>query len=135
MIQNSIGDYFFINYDRPPGAPQQHLIDKARPGVAGKAFWRQGIWGDGFVVKTLVDTVDLPSAYLLIGLYRLLIGANPVPLVYAGMNSETYGFKVQVKDVRPIVIARDLVGTAGIAPANPGKGRLVAEWTLVPVAT
>jgi hypothetical protein len=132
MTQNSIGNYFFINYDRPPGAPKQHVIDKARPGVTGKAFWRQGTWGDPDVVRTRVDAPNVLIALQEMARYRALIGQNPVILVYAGVPSTALGFNVVVKDVRLVEASSRLIAVGGLNP--PGLGFLVAEWTLVPVA-
>lgn len=131
MPYDSIGQYEFLALHGNPEGPREMLEVLSRAGVDGLAFWRTGVRGRPFTLRSSVDLVSLAEAHYCFSLYQQLVGENIVPLVWGGIAFTGYGWQVKVLDVR-LVSARAVIGVVG-GMSPPSYGWLVADWELVAV--
>lgn len=132
----SIGQFAFISLTGEVEPLKEEIEIVRRPGVDGVGLWKTGSRGRPHTLVSGVDVADVWTARYLYSLYRTLIGANPVPMVWQGWSSQQDSFNVVVLDVR---IQRDgifalLNSTPGLN-ANPAYAWLNCEWDLVAITT
>lgn len=131
MIRYSIGTFEFINLTRAISGPVQQLVREVRPAVKGVTLWKTGKRAEPFSLMSVVDTADCDAAEDLLHQYEELVGANPVPVVWAGKNLAPR--LVVVMDVVPLEegICATLLGIGGTRGTSNGLCR--CAWTLQPI--
>jgi hypothetical protein len=130
-MQDQIESFWVLSFQGTPVGPQEFLEVLARPGVDGLAFWKTGIRGKPFTLRSKVDLVDLEQAVIVFSLYQQLVGADPVGLTWGGIQFGGYGYAFKVLDVRCLRAAAIAGCVGGLSP--PSRGWLEAEWDLVAV--
>lgn len=127
---NWIGDFQFISLREVPVGIARRLEVIERPAVDGSGIRRVGRGGRPMSLRSNVDPATFAAAEGLMHLYRELIGANPVPLVWNDVPSLSNGYLVLVLDVVPAGCRAIVTSVGGL---NGGLGQLEADWTLLPV--
>ncbi|MBL9125832.1 MAG: hypothetical protein JNG90_19480 [Planctomycetaceae bacterium] len=130
-MSNAIGNFEFISLREVPFGLSRQLELIERAGVNGTGIRRTGIRGRPIQLRSHVDTPDTASAIEQLELYRALIGADAVNLIWNDVPSYDAGYAVVVLDVVPVT-ARGVVSAVG-GLLGGGLGRLEADWTLQPV--
>ena len=130
---NSIGDFQFIALDGQPELIRQEIELVFRRGVNGAAFWRTGERGRPFRLRSRVDAQSKADAQALYATYKQLVGADPVTLVWSGLDYELRdGVQVVVVDVTQ-ADCRSLAATGGTGLNPPSLGWLECDWELMAV--
>lgn len=129
---NSIGQFVFLMLSPAPEIIRRELAVIARQGVDGIALMRTGIRGRPFTVRTGVDAENAIDAQAALANYQGLIGADPVNVVYAGLDYAAYGCVYAVRDIRPFPVKGMLGAAGGLFP--PSFAWVEAEWTLIPIS-
>ena len=130
-MEYSIGKFEFLALYGRPDVLRQQIEIAVRPGVDGVAIWKTGRRGKPFTLRSAVDANSIGHAQQLFYQYAQLIGADPVPLVFADMASVNDDVLVAVLDVRPITIRAIAGGVGGLN--GPSYGWCECDWDLVPV--
>mgnify|MGYP000995828325 FL=1 len=104
-----------------------------RAGVDGTELTRIGTRGKPFQLVSQVDQADVDSCYATLNQYKTLIDGDPVDLVWYGVNSSTYGYKVQVLGVMPTKIQK--IASAIGGKNAPSNGFLECVWSLIQIPT
>lgn len=130
-MPDGIDNFEVLGFQGQPEGPREWLEILARPGVDGLAFWKTGVRARPFILRSKVDLTNLLEAVQCFALYQQLIGADPVPLVWGGIDFTQYGYKFKVLDIRQIRASAIIGCVGGISP--PSYGWLEAEWELVAV--
>lgn len=136
---NKIGSFQFVSLAGDPTSLREEVEMVRRPGVDGLGFWKTGTRGRPFRLVSGVDAPNMVQARVLYKQYKTLIGADPVFLIWAGVNiTSLESVKVVVLDVRPAggrrTAVRRIGNSVGTLNSNP-QAWIDAEWTLVSVST
>ncbi|HEY1067230.1 MAG TPA: hypothetical protein VGE52_14010 [Pirellulales bacterium] len=115
------------------GAPAEQPEVMARSGVRGNGIWLTGVRAKPFQLRSGVDLETLDIGRSLWSQYRSLISADPVEIVWAGVQislDENLVFKVlDVQIADHFRLPPTAVG--GIRP--PSLAWLDCVWTLLPI--
>jgi hypothetical protein len=131
-LDNSIGEFDFGGISGNPLPPSEFLSIDQRPGLDGTEITREAVKGLPFTLVTWVDEASYEAAWGLYRDYLALKQGDPVPLVHAGINSETVeNYLVQVLDVRPLEVKACRPGAGGLNP--PSLAMLICEWHLIAI--
>ncbi len=137
-MTDAIGQFEFLYLAGNVEPIKEQLLVLARPGVDGLAFWKQGIRGQPFALRSGIDCPSHTIAEQLMAYYVQLIGDDPVELVMAGVNYSELGAVFKVLDVRKAAlrgIAFDVGGMNSPQSGSVPKALLECDWllTCVPV--
>jgi hypothetical protein len=136
LPKNSIGSNDFLSLAGDPAALRASVELHMRGGVDGLTIARMGKRGAKFTLQSKVDQQDLQTARAtFFSNYLVLIGANPVKLLWRDLDMSGEGYNVAVLDVRPVRIARQIISAGGFSGSNYLGAILICDWDLVAVAT
>jgi len=127
----AIGAFEFLRLSRPLSRPTQKLVRELRPGTSGVTFWRTGKVAGPVQIASAVDAAQIEAAEGLIHQYELLVGADPVPVRWGGIN--LVDILAVIHDVQPVEggIFATLLGVGGLLGTSRGFCRAV--WTIEPI--
>lgn len=131
FVEHYIGSFQFLNLVAPPDFTKESVMIQVREGVDGALLKTTGRRGQPQRWVSTVDVPALSAAPYLFNEYLTLIGADPVPIVWASIPLE--GQLFAVLDVRPILMKR-VIGSVGGLNA-PSLAILECEWFLFPIQT
>ena len=123
MAVSSIGAYTFAAMDPQPQTAGHRLQPETKAGVTGVGFWVLGVHGQEYQLTTVAVGASFAAAVAAEPLYRALIAAGPVAVVYGGVGiGSAIVVDVNVKAERVLM-------------AQPGNGQAIARatWRLIPV--
>lgn len=130
MALEKLGAFTFDAIEGDPQHIAEQIDVEQRSGVDGVGLWKAGTRGVPFQITTHRYETGLVRARSAYRNYLTLIGADPVTLVWSGLNllgrDKT---KVAVLAVRPLSI-KAIGGAVGTLIPNPGAV-CVCEWTLI----
>lgn len=123
MSTSSIGPYTFASMTPQPQTKGWRLQPETKAGVNGVGFWALGIHGQEYQVTTTAIAATFAAAVAAEALYRALINAGPVAVVY---GDQAIGSAI-VLDVQ--------AAAERVLMAQPGNGEAMvkANWKLIPV--
>jgi hypothetical protein len=133
MMQYSIAHHRFLDLAPAPDFPRLALEPVERPGVDGTAFWEVARRGQTCVCRSRVDRRDVQDALDTFDAYCRTGDDGPVSVTWADLDTQTYGVKYQVLDVRIADLRATAPGSGGLNP--PSGAWLECDWTLKPVPT
>lgn len=125
MPTSSIGGYTFVSMTPQPQTKGMRLQPETKPGVSGTGFWALGVHGQEYQLTTVAVGATFAAAVAAEALYRALIQAGPVAVVYGG---QTIGYAI-VMDVT--CNAERVLGAFG--GSSVGYAIATAQWRLIPV--
>lgn len=131
MLTYQIDNFDFLELRGQPGIWAPQLEPIVRPGVDDVSYWFSGSRGRPFVLQSIRDVATLEAGRELMANYAVLIGADPVNLIWASINLIAEGWKVKVEEVRSLQL-RKMVHMVGGLEQN-ATALLMAEWFLRPV--
>lgn len=131
---NRIGTFTFLTLRGNPEPLKRQLELASRAGVDGITATRTGKRGVPFTLQSGVDTATRAAARTLFTQYVQSIGTDPVQLTWYDLGMVGESFKVLVRDVRPVDVARIINSSGGISGTTPALGYLVCDWDLIAVS-
>lgn len=109
-----IGPYTFRSLQGSPPALMQQVLVLARPGVRGAAFWKQGVRGQQFTLRSLAGVASVGYGRWLYSEYCTLTDDDPVEMSWYGCALWAMEWiKVQVLEVQLVSLQQVLLDTAG----------------------
>lgn len=129
-MADKIGNFRFVRLDQPPPLVCAKITAHTRPGSDGVTLHNLGTWAEPFTVRSKATASNMAAAYQLYTLYRLLIGDEPVSVVWAGLNINLTMHRFYVTDVQPLAFVPLLVGTG---PDGLYFAEAECQWTLQPI--
>jgi hypothetical protein len=130
MLEQRIGDFWFLTLHGPVAPPAMRVEAVARPGIDGAAYWMLGRLGEPFILRSQVDAADLASAQSLFDQYVLLKDEGPQLLVKDDLDftAAANPWKAKVLEVRLAACRRIAASVGGLHP--PSLAVLEADWQL-----
>ena len=131
MSVNAISGFRFVSLSAPPPLAQELVVVRRRPGVDGVMLQRLGRSARQYQVTSMADVTTFNWAYDIYTRYRLLVGANAVPIVWANAAIAAWQHLVYVTAVEPVQVKRIVRGHGGLNGTS--YALLRCQWTLQPV--
>lgn len=124
---NGTTTLFFIRIDGYPDPEEQTYKEITREGMGGRAYRMEGIRGNEFTLRTVVDvTGDANATSTANGYKSFQLAALPVSIFYVNGTVEFDNYYVlDVKIEKPVPVR------TGIGGINGGTRLLYATWKFV----
>ena len=133
-LTNQIQNFKFLDLIGPPGTSAEQVEIIARAGVDDVEVWLTGRRGAPFQMASRVDVPTLDNAFVALEQYIGLIGQDPQPLIWHGVDMEsTSQLKFAVLSVQSQRIYQTRTFVGGLFP--PSLAMLECVWSLIPVRT
>ena len=132
MLQNSIGQFNFLELRGVPDFIGERMEAIQRPGVDGTTFRKLGQHGRPFQCLSRADMLNVAEANNYAKEYKDLLGQGSQELFRAGIPYSIYSVAFVVLGVKPVV-TRALSTSAGGLHGTLARAWLECIWQLMPV--